>query len=292
VTMPSAEFSRICKDIANFGDTVTIDVNKSAVYFSAQGDIGTGKMQLKATTEIDALVAPKKKEEPKSEAASPKKEEQTKPEIKKEAESPEKTMPESNVPEKAKKESESPEKSAEPKEEGATVKTEEADGETSKDKDEEKKDGDAKPPAKRRRTEEEKQAEKDKKEAEKKEKDQERLQKKADKEQEKEEEERRKKLLQAVRIKCEDPVQLQFALRYLTMFSKAQSVSDVVTMRLARDTPMIMEFPIELPSKSADAPAGNADDERLGSLQYYLAPKVGDGDDEGEAPAAGAANDE
>ena len=40
-------------------------------------------------------------------------------------------------------------------------------------------------------------------------------------------------------------------------------------MKLARETPMMMEFGIEVPvNKSADAPAGNADDERMGTLSY------------------------
>lgn len=294
VTMPSSEFSRVCKDIANFGDTVQIEVDKSKVQFSASGDIGTGRMQLKATTEIDALLAPRPKKEkeepkaedtPKAEGGTPKKEETaTKEETQVKTEKGEgekaKEPKEDEAAEKAKEDTATASPKAEPKE-----------GDAKSDA-----DGTAEPPAKRGRKEksdEEKKADEEKKKAEKDKKAKEQADKKEEKKWQEEEEERRKKLLQAVRIQCKEPVQLQFALRYLTMFAKAQSVCEVVTMKLARDTPMMMEYGIEVPvNKSADAPAGNANDERMGTLSYYLAPKVGDGDDEEAAAGGGAADDE
>merc|ERR1711988_970804 len=47
VTMPSGEFSKICRDLTTFGDTVTIAANKEGVKFSVSGDIGTGNVTIR-----------------------------------------------------------------------------------------------------------------------------------------------------------------------------------------------------------------------------------------------------
>jgi proliferating cell nuclear antigen len=47
VTMPSGEFSKICRDLTTFGDTVTINANKEGVKFSVSGDIGTGNVTVR-----------------------------------------------------------------------------------------------------------------------------------------------------------------------------------------------------------------------------------------------------
>ena len=44
--MPSAEFSRICKDLSQVGDSVVIACTKDGVSFSAQGELGSGKIKL------------------------------------------------------------------------------------------------------------------------------------------------------------------------------------------------------------------------------------------------------
>jgi len=50
VRMNAAEFQRICRDLAVIGDTLTIQVQKDAVNFSVNGEIGKGEMCLKAGT--------------------------------------------------------------------------------------------------------------------------------------------------------------------------------------------------------------------------------------------------
>jgi len=50
VKMPSMAFMRICRDLASFGDTITIRVSKEEISFSANGDIGSGTMALRNTT--------------------------------------------------------------------------------------------------------------------------------------------------------------------------------------------------------------------------------------------------
>ncbi|XVF46648.1 hypothetical protein PTKIN_Ptkin03bG0044500 [Pterospermum kingtungense] len=53
VRMPSAEFARICKDLASIGDTVVISVTKEGVKFSSRGDIGTANIVLRQNTTVD-----------------------------------------------------------------------------------------------------------------------------------------------------------------------------------------------------------------------------------------------
>jgi len=53
IKMPSAEFSRICRDLANFGDTVVISCTKGQVQFAANGDLGTANIRLQESNSID-----------------------------------------------------------------------------------------------------------------------------------------------------------------------------------------------------------------------------------------------
>lgn len=48
VTMPSADFQRICRDLSSIGDTCTIAISKEGVKFSVKGDLGTGNILRKA----------------------------------------------------------------------------------------------------------------------------------------------------------------------------------------------------------------------------------------------------
>lgn len=73
-----------------------------------------------------------------------------------------------------------------------------------------------------------------------------------------------------VTIELEEPVSLNFALRYLNMFAKATPLSPYVTLSMSPDVPLVVEYKIE----------------KKGHLRYYLAPKIEDeeegGDDEDE----------
>lgn len=64
----------------------------------------------------------------------------------------------------------------------------------------------------------------------------------------------------SVSIDISEPVSLQFACRYLNMFMKAASLSTQVKVSLSNDIPLKMEFDIG----------------KIGSLKYYLAPKLED----------------
>ncbi|KAK4685731.1 proliferating cell nuclear antigen, partial [Tremellales sp. Uapishka_1] len=59
VTMSSAEFQRICRDLAALGESVKIEASKEGVRFSSEGEVGTGSVLLKQTAGKDRA-APKK----------------------------------------------------------------------------------------------------------------------------------------------------------------------------------------------------------------------------------------
>lgn len=63
-----------------------------------------------------------------------------------------------------------------------------------------------------------------------------------------------------VTLEVDEPVNLSFALRYLNLFNKASNLSPSVTLHLSNETPLVVEYTIE----------------KLGSLKFYLAPKIND----------------
>jgi proliferating cell nuclear antigen len=73
-------------------------------------------------------------------------------------------------------------------------------------------------------------------------------------------------------IAVKEPTVLSFSARYLSSFSKGSALSGSTTISMSKDTPMCVRFAI-----------GD-----IGSLKYYLAPKIDDDDDE----AAVAADDD
>lgn len=62
----------------------------------------------------------------------------------------------------------------------------------------------------------------------------------------------------AVIITMEEPVDLNFALRYLTLFTKATALGPTVTLSMSPDVPIVVEYPVDT----------------MGSIRYYLAPKI------------------
>lgn len=53
IKLPASEFQRICRDMAVMGDSVTINCTKEGVKFSANGELGSGSVHLKATSNVD-----------------------------------------------------------------------------------------------------------------------------------------------------------------------------------------------------------------------------------------------
>jgi proliferating cell nuclear antigen len=60
-------------------------------------------------------------------------------------------------------------------------------------------------------------------------------------------------------IDMDEPVELNFALRYLNFFTKATPLSKTVIISMSPDVPVVVEYPIE---------------EDTGYVKYYLAPKI------------------
>ena len=46
VTLPSTEFSRICKELYSISETVSITTNPEFVQFNVEGDVGSGSVKL------------------------------------------------------------------------------------------------------------------------------------------------------------------------------------------------------------------------------------------------------
>lgn len=73
---------------------------------------------------------------------------------------------------------------------------------------------------------------------------------------------------EGVSIKMIEPICLSFSLKYLIQFSKAAPLSPRMKLSLKSDAPLVVSYAIT-----------NEEDEEIGFMRYYLAPKM----DEGEA---------
>jgi proliferating cell nuclear antigen len=67
-------------------------------------------------------------------------------------------------------------------------------------------------------------------------------------------------------IDMQEPVELNFALRYLNFFTKATPVSHQVVICMSPDVPMVVEYPIQ----------------DVGHVKFYLAPKIEEDEDDNE----------
>lgn len=66
VTMPSSEFSRICRDLSQLGESVRIEVSKEGVRFASDGEAANGSVLLKQTESARRKYADYGKKEEKS----------------------------------------------------------------------------------------------------------------------------------------------------------------------------------------------------------------------------------
>jgi len=53
VTLPSAEFQRICRDLMQLSESVSIEATKEGIKFSCAGDIGSGSVTLRPNANVD-----------------------------------------------------------------------------------------------------------------------------------------------------------------------------------------------------------------------------------------------
>lgn len=68
VTLGTAEFTKICKDMSIFGETIMVSVERDGVKFSASSDFGDGFVFLRSGSSADATVKSEVKREVKTEA--------------------------------------------------------------------------------------------------------------------------------------------------------------------------------------------------------------------------------
>ncbi|CAH1759490.1 749_t:CDS:2 [Entrophospora sp. SA101] len=53
VSLPSAEFQRVCRDMMVIGETVTIEIDCDEIRFVTEGELGNGNIKLKPTSPMD-----------------------------------------------------------------------------------------------------------------------------------------------------------------------------------------------------------------------------------------------
>merc|ERR1711977_478045 len=53
ISMPSSEFSRICRDLMALSESVSIEASKDGVKFSCSGDIGNGAVTLRSHSNVE-----------------------------------------------------------------------------------------------------------------------------------------------------------------------------------------------------------------------------------------------
>ena len=89
VSMPSADFARIVRDLSALGESVKIDVSKDGVRFSAEGEAANGNILIKQSENARRRSKPVGKEKEKEKKSKVKKEEGDEDEDEDEAESEE-----------------------------------------------------------------------------------------------------------------------------------------------------------------------------------------------------------
>merc|ERR1711964_907101 len=53
IKMPAGEFQRVCRDLAQIGESVVITCNKDGIKFSSSGDLGKGNITIRPSDEAD-----------------------------------------------------------------------------------------------------------------------------------------------------------------------------------------------------------------------------------------------
>ena len=81
ITMSSAEFQRICRDLAALGESVKIEASKEGVRFSSEGEVGQGSVLLKQTAGTDRAGGSKKKAKREDDEEEEEMEEDKKPDV-------------------------------------------------------------------------------------------------------------------------------------------------------------------------------------------------------------------
>jgi proliferating cell nuclear antigen len=57
ISLPSGEFSKICRDLSQIGECIVITCTKDGVQFSAKGDLGSGTVKLSQSDEVTVEIS-------------------------------------------------------------------------------------------------------------------------------------------------------------------------------------------------------------------------------------------
>ncbi|KAF8056640.1 proliferating cell nuclear antigen, N-terminal domain-containing protein [Lyophyllum atratum] len=246
VTMPSAEFTRIVRDLSLLGESVRIEVSKEGVRFASDGEAANGSVLLRPS---DSAAIGKVTQ---SKTKTPKKEDGADDEVvdvdaededDEEAEDGKKIKKEKKKP--VKKESadedvdmndDDEEFKAKSDDEGEEEREEDEDEDGSESGKKRKKSSSSSKPSKKAKTASSSKKGKGRK--------------KDDSDNEEE---------AGVRIEMNAHVSLTFSLKYLVNFSKSASLCNRVQLMMSNDVPLLVSY-----------------DFGQGHIRYYLAPKIGD----------------
>ncbi|RPD52935.1 proliferating cell nuclear antigen [Lentinus tigrinus ALCF2SS1-7] len=216
VTMPSAEFSRIVRDLSLLGESVRIEVSKEGIRFVSDGEAANGNILLKQSAEASKKGSSSKRKDDDDEEDEPEEEEGAdsdddggKKKVKKEKVKKEKVKKEDN--------GEDVEMNGDDEEEG------EGEFKPTKEDDDEQEDDDDEGSSKKRK----RSSGKSSKPA-----------KKAKKQDEDDEDDD----FEGVRIEMNQAVTLTFSLKYLVNFSKSASLSKKVQLMMSNDVPLLVSY--------------------------------------------------
>ncbi|SCZ93837.1 BZ3500_MvSof-1268-A1-R1_Chr6-3g08918 [Microbotryum saponariae] len=246
ISLPSAEFARIIRDLKELGESVKIEVSKDGVRFSCEGDIGTAAVTLKQSDGAkDGERMEQDDEEEEEEDAEEEEEEVAEEEPKEE---------EDAVVIDDEDEDESDVKPKKSKKKAVIVddEDEEADEKPKVDADEEDEDEEEVVASKSSKG---KKAAANGKDKSKKRKAPEANGKKGKKAKGDVDAAAARK----VTINLSQAVNLTFSIKYLSNFAKSTPLSETVRLHMSNEVPLLVEYPFE-----------------GGHIRYYLAPKIAD----------------
>jgi proliferating cell nuclear antigen len=216
VTMLSAEFTRIVRDLSLLGESVRIEVSKEGVRFASDGESANGSVLLRQTEGGSTGKVKPKKPKKEEDAEEEDEDDDEEGEGKKEKKAKVKKEPDGDVEmEEGGEEEFKPNSDDEGEEEqGGDEDEDEENGKKRK-----KKDSSSSKPAKKAKT-----SKKGKK--------------KADEDDDSDDED-----FKGVRIEMNAHVSLTFSLKYLVNFSKSASLCSKVQLMMSNDVPLLVSFP-------------------------------------------------
>lgn len=253
VTMPSAEFTRVVRDLSQLGESVRIEVSKEGVRFASEGEAANGSVLMKQTdgasvTGGNKIVAKTKREDGVDEeeqegGEDDEQEEGGSKKVKKEKVKKEKTDGDVDMV--------VDDEEKEDGEEEFKPNSDDEEGEEEQGDDDENEDGDEDEEGGKKRKKKANGSAKPKKKA--------KTSSSSSKSKSKKGKHEDDEDAQAITIEMNQHVSLTFSLKYLVNFSKSASLCPRVQLMMSNDVPLLVAY-----------------DFGQGYIRYYLAPKIGD----------------